>query len=262
VSTSKSSGYEALHISYTNAKVEHTFIYKLFFLKFMLKSDLHLHCKGDPEDDYIEDTAKDYIDYAAKLGFNVLSFTCHKTVLDIKPFQKYAMKKGIVLIPGAEACIEEKDVLLYNFTKKQVAGIKTFDDLRAIKSKKHLVIAPHPFYPHFEPPFFRNRSMNKLILANIDLIDALEFCNLYTSHMTFNTKAVLAAKKHRLALVGNSDAHNIRQMNTTYSWIDSKLDAESIIKAVKQRKVEIASAPRSAFSCLSILLGHARHIKF
>ncbi len=228
----------------------------------MLKSDLHLHCKGDPEDDYIEDTAKDYINYAAKLGFNVLSFTNHGDILDIKPFQKYAGKKGIVLIPGAEAHIEGKDVLLYNFTKKQVAGIKTFEDLRAVKSINHLVIAPHPFYPHREPPFFRNRSLGKLLLANIDLIDALEFCNLYTKYMTFNTKAVLAAKKHKLALVGNSDAHNPRQMNTTYSLIDSKQNIPDIIKAIKQGKVEVVSTPRSAFSCVSILLGHARHIKF
>lgn len=228
----------------------------------MLKSDLHLHCKGDPEDDYIKDTAKDYIDHAAKLGFNVLSFTNHGDVFNIKPFQKHARKKGIVLIPGAEAKIEGKDVLLYNFTKKQVEKIKTFDDLRAIKSKKHLVIAPHPFYPHFEPPSFRNRSMSKLFLENIDLFDGLEFCNLYTSYFGFNQKAVLVAKKHKLALVGNSDAHNPRQMNTTYSLLDSKLDVGSIIKAVKQRKVEIASTPRSAFSCFSILLGHARHIKF
>jgi len=228
----------------------------------MLKSDLHLHCKGDPEDDYIEDTAKDYINYAAKLGFNVLSFTNHGDILDIKPFQKYAGKKGIVLIPGAEAHIEGKDVLLYNFTKKQVAGIKTFEDLRAVKSINHLVIAPHPFYPHREPPFFRNRSLSKLLLANIDLIDALEFCNLYTKYMTFNTKAVLAAKKHKLALVGNSDAHNPRQMNTTYSLIDSKQNIPDIIKAIKQGRIEVVSTPRSAFSCFSILLGHARHIKF
>jgi predicted metal-dependent phosphoesterase TrpH len=232
------------------------FIYEPFFLKLMLKSDLHLHCKGDPEDTYIEDTAKEYIDYAAKLGFNVLSFTNHCDVFDIKPLQKYALKKGIVLIPGAEAKIEGKDVLLYNFTKKQVAKIKTFDDLRAVKSKKHLVIAPHPFYPHFEPPFFRNRSLSRIFFENSDLFDALEFCHFYTRHFSFNKKAVLAARQHRLALVGNSDSHSLSHMGTTYSLIDAKPTVQDIINAVKQRKTEVVSIPRSTFSLFKISLGH------
>lgn len=228
----------------------------------MLKSDLHLHCKGDPEDTYIGDTAKDYIDHAAKLGFNVLSFTNHCDVFNIKPVQEYARKRGIILIPGAEAKIEGKDVLLYNFTKKQVACIETFNDLRAIKSKKNLVIAPHPFYPHRELPFFRNRSVCRLFFENRRLFDALEFCHLYTKHLSFNQKAVSAAKKCKLALVGNSDAHNPYQMGTTYSLIDAKPIVEDVITAIKQRKVELVSSPRSAFSSIKILLWHARHIKF
>ncbi|MEM4263926.1 MAG: PHP-associated domain-containing protein [Candidatus Woesearchaeota archaeon] len=221
----------------------------------MLKADLHIHCKWDPEDKYIKDSAKDYIDYAAKLGFNVLSFTNHCDVFSTRSLQKYAIKKGIVLILGAEAKIEGKDVLLYNFTKNELSRIKTFKDLRAIKSAKHLVIAPHPFYPHFEINF-KNRSIGKKLLENIDLFDGIEFCHFYTSYLTFNKKAVLIAKKYKLALVGNSDAHALNHIGTTYSLINAKPNVCDVIAAIKQRKVRVVSSPRSTLSFLKIFFSH------
>lgn len=229
----------------------------------MLKADLHTHCKGDPEDRFIKHTAKEYIDHAAKLGFNIISFTNHTSVFDIAPFKEYAWKKGVILIPGAEAKIKGKDILLYNFTQQQVNSIKTFEDLRRIKSKKHLVIAPHPFYPHRSPPRFKNRSLGRLLLENIDLFDGIEYCNFYTKYFGFNKKAVLTAKKHNLSLIGTSDAHARHEMNTTYSLIHTKKNTvASIIKAIKQRQVEVVSNPRHTRAILKIVLEHAKHLKF
>jgi hypothetical protein len=130
-----------------------------------------------------------------------------------------------------------------------------------MKKKQHMVIAPHPFYPHIEPPGFKNRSLTKLVKNNIDLFDGIEYCNFYLRYCNvYNNKAVRFAKQNKLAIVGNSDAHNPYQMNSTYSLIKSKPNIQDIIKAIKQRKVEIVSTPRSTLHFIQIFLGHARHI--
>jgi predicted metal-dependent phosphoesterase TrpH len=101
--------------------------------------------------------------------------------------------------------------------------------------------------------------VGKLLLENIDLFDGVEFCHFYTRYFSFNKKAVLAARQHNLALVGNSDSHSLSHMGTAYSLIDAKPIVQDIINAVKQRKAEVVSTPRSTFSFFKISFGHIIH---
>ena len=82
----------------------------------MLKIDLHTHCNEDPVDRWIKHSAKELIDHAASLNFNVISITCHNKVVYSKGLNEYAKEKDILLIPGAERDIEGRHVLLYNFS--------------------------------------------------------------------------------------------------------------------------------------------------
>ena len=77
-----------------------------------LKCDLHLHTKEDPRHQ-LSYTAKELIDAAAGHGYDVLSITNHNIVTYDSELADYAADRGILLIPGVEATVMGKHVLIY-----------------------------------------------------------------------------------------------------------------------------------------------------
>lgn len=209
-----------------------------------LKADFHIHTKEDPYDSpYIPYTAKDLIRVAAKKGFKVLSITNHNSVYFTKSLWSYAKKKGILLIPGAEARIKGKDVLLINITKDDLKRIRTLEDLERVKDSA-LIIAPHPF-------FFKGRCLGNALIKHIDLFHAIEYCHFYTkqlvspffSFLNGNTRAVKVAKKYNKPLVGTSDAHKLYEFNKTYSLVRSAKNKDDVLEAVKKGAVRLVTKP-------------------
>ena len=79
----------------------------------MLKADLHIHTSEDPKENLAYD-ARELIDYAKNLGFDVIAITLHEKLFQNRQVFDYAKKKGILLIPGIELRIQGMDVLAYN----------------------------------------------------------------------------------------------------------------------------------------------------
>ena len=177
----------------------------------MLKADLHLHSKEDAMDPHITYSAKDLIDRAAQLNFNMLAFTFHNQLFWKEELITYAEKKGIMLIPGSEMIIEGKDVLVYNLTKQTFNDITSFEDLKRAKEKDRniFVIAPHPYFPG-------NRSLGKALEKHINLFDAIEYSWFHSSLINFNQKAVRIAKKHNKPLIATSDCHHLPLFGKNY----------------------------------------------
>lgn len=214
----------------------------------MLKTDLHLHTKEDPLDGIrINYSAKELIDYAAELSFDVISITNHNRVSYSNELKDYAEKKGILLIPGAEIKINGKEVLVYNIFQEDIEKIKTFDDLRKIKNDNNLIIAPHPY-------FMLPQCLKKDLDRNIDLFDAIEYSYFYINLLNRNKKAVKTAKKYKKPLIGNSDAHFLWQMNRNYSLVDSKKDTVSVINSIKNNKIKLVARPLSFARFMKIFL--------
>src|SRR5690606_35998493 len=71
------------------------------------------------------------------------------------------------------------------------------------------------------------------------LFDAVEVSGFYHRRWNPNLKAIAAAGRHGLPLVGNSDTHTLRQFGTTWSEVECPWDAESILKAIKAGKAEV-----------------------
>ena len=212
--------------------------------KGFLKADFHIHTKEDPYDSpYIPYTAKDLIRFAAKKGFKVLSITNHQTIYFNKGIKDYARKKGILLLPGAEARIKGKDVLLINITRDELRRINTLEDLERVKDSA-LIIAPHPF-------FFKGRCLGNALIKHIDLFHAIEYCHFYTkqlvspffSFLNGNTRAVKVAKKYKKPLVGTSDAHKLYEFNKTYSLVNSAKNKDDVIEAVKKGSLRLVTRP-------------------
>lgn len=200
-----------------------------------LKADLHLHTNEDAFEK-IRYSAKDLIDIASQMGFDVLSITNHEMVTYNKELEEYALSKGILLIPGVEPIVQGRDILLYNFLDYEPGKIKTFEDLKRYKGDDTLIIAPHPFFPS-------PRSLLSFFQEAVSALDGIEYCHHYTRRVNFNNKAEQKAKEFNLPLIGSSDAHLISQFGTTYSLIESEKEVSAVIKAIKEKKVEVVTKP-------------------
>ena len=203
----------------------------------MLKADLHLHTADDPVD-RIPHSASELIDRAAALGYQVLSITLHERQLDVRPLLPYARERGIVLIPGVERTIEGKHVLLINF-RRGADEINTFEDLARLRRRDGgLVIAPHPFYP--APSCLRGA-----LERHAALFDAVEYNAMFTRSLNFNDRAAEWARTHAKPMVGNGDVHRLRQLGSTYSWIDAPADADAVCDAIAAGRVRVEATPLS-----------------
>ncbi|MFQ5804643.1 MAG: PHP-associated domain-containing protein, partial [Candidatus Methylomirabilales bacterium] len=198
-----------------------------------LKADLHLHTREGEA--FIAYDARGLIDRAARDGFQVLSITNHNTVTFSDELAAYARERGILLIPGVEATIEGRHVLLYNLDVPP-RHIQTFADLRRLRSREWLVVAAHPFFPGFT-------CLRRRLVKEIDLFDAIEFSHFYTRRIDFNRPAVRLAREIGLPLLGTSDSHLARQFGTTYSLIDGELTVASVLAAIRKGQVRVVSRP-------------------
>ncbi|MBI4148506.1 PHP domain-containing protein [Candidatus Woesearchaeota archaeon] len=213
----------------------------------MLQADMHMHTNRDPEDSWITHTPEQLIDHAAALGFDVLSITHHRRVIFEQSWARRAKKLGMLLIPGTEARIEGKDILLYNFTPKEVYDVRVLSDLNAYaKRRDRLIVAAHPFYPI---PSLRDGTHScGLVLQRIKhVVDAVEYCHFYARLFNgFNRLAVWAAGRYGLPVVANSDSHALSYMGSNYTLINANKDVRSIFAAIRAGKIKIVTRPRTS----------------
>lgn len=200
-----------------------------------LKADFHLHTCDDALDD-IPHSAEMLIDDAAAKGFDVLAITCHEVLAYDDYLAQYAGQQGIVLIPGIEATIEGRHVLILNPDREQ-AAVRTFDELRKLGKRDAVVIAPHPYFP-------AGASLLKKFRENIDVFDAVEYSCFYLPLLNLNVPAVRVAREFNLPLVGTSDTHMLPLVDSTFTWVDAEPRTDAILDAIRQGRVEVETRPR------------------
>lgn len=213
----------------------------------MLKCQFHTHTAEDPRD-HISYTAKNLINFAKKLNYDVLVISCHNRVVFDKHLKRYAKKKGILLIPGIELTIKKKHVLVIN-AKKNIYEVNSFEKLRKYKTvhSKCLIIAPHPFFPG-------NYSLKRDLIENIDIFDAIEYSFCYTKTKNYNNEAVALAKRWKKPIISTSDCHILKYLDLGYTLINSSKNTDDILKAIKQNKFKNITRPISYFLIGKIIL--------
>lgn len=205
-----------------------------------LKIDFHIHTGEDPKDRYIRYSAKQLLNKAAEYDFDALTIANHGDVFYTAALCEYAAQCGILLIPGIEAKIEGKHVLIVNCETPCPKDL-TFSELRAYVGEQALIIAPHPFYP-------RAYCLQDDLERHIHLFDAIEYAHLHFRFFNLNKKAVALAHTYHLPLVGNSDAHTLSQLNTTYSLVDVEaVTIPAIVEAVRTHRVRVVTRPLSSW---------------
>ena len=209
----------------------------------MLKADFHIHTSEDRED-LVTYSATELIDMAADLGYSVLSITNHNLNIWTRWLSDYARERGIVLIPGMEATIEGRHVLLYNFDFANIS-VNRLRDLYALKDRNNMIIAPHPCYPS-------SVALRNLFRKHISLFDAVELSHFWCRSIDFNRGAVKTAEEYGLPLVGTSDAHQRRQFHTTWSEVEAEADATAIIEAIKAGNITPRTSPLTLATLIRI----------
>jgi hypothetical protein len=139
--------------------------------------------------------------------------------------------------------IQKRHVLVLNPPPYKMCS--DFFSLSKLRRPETLIIAPHPYFPG-------TYSLNGYLLKHLNLFDALEYCHFYSPMINFNQRAVEVSQSFGFPLVGNSDAHFLSQLGTTYSLIYSEKNLEAIFAAIRQNKVKVTTRPLKAFEMGSI----------
>lgn len=218
----------------------------------MLKADLHIHTSEDKADRFIEYNAYQLIDHAAALGFQVLSITNHNCLTYTDRISRYALERNILLIPGMEMTVQGKHVLAYGSLRKMERLTHNIGDLIRMKDRDSLFIAAHPYFP-------AAKSLGRSLMKWRALFDAIELCHLYTRRFDCNRRARRAARELELPMVGTSDCHVLRQLNTTYTLIDAQKDIVSVLDAIKRGNLVVVSSPLTLMEIGRIMYGILMH---
>lgn len=205
-----------------------------------LKTNLHFHCKEDPNDT-IDYTFCEGIDRAAALGFHVIALTLHDYFGYTDERAAYARERGILLIPGIEKTVEGRHVVLLG-CDKAAENIKNFDDLRVYKKKiPCVVLAPHPYFFLF--------SLKEKLEKNIGLFDAIEWSWYYSRRIDRNIRAWECARSHGLPYIATSDTHTLKFLDQSYATLFAKEKTIiSVFEAIRAAKFENYSRPVRFFS--------------
>jgi len=231
-----------------------------------LKADLHCH-SGEDKRHKLEYNIYELISSAHRLKYNVLGITFHDKVFEGKAFLKakrFAQHKGILLIPGCEATIEGKHVLIYNISDKERKKIKTLHDLRKFKiacqkkGRQIMIIAPHPFFNKgIVGKIFGRFCLGQKLIKNIDIFDAIEYSFMYVKKFNRNKKAKKVADNYCKPLVGNGDVHSLQNLDKTFSMIYADKNINSIISAVKNNNVKLVTKPLSVKHIAKLAFYHS-----
>ena len=219
----------------------------------LLKADFHIHTSEDPED-LVRYSATELVDMAQERGYGVLAITNHNFNVWSQWLADYARERGIVLVPGMEATIQGRHVLLLNFRFGEMS-VGTLHDLYRYKDSNNLIIAPHPCYPG-------TVALRRLFFKHLSLFDAVEVSHFWCRQINFNRKAIETARLNKIPLVGTSDAHQRRQFGTTWSEVEAEPDLDSVIGAVKKGQVVYHTSPLpvSALMHINVVMLWRNHV--
>jgi predicted metal-dependent phosphoesterase TrpH len=210
-----------------------------------LKAELHAHCSLDPEDSRVcRYTPEQLIAAAAGFGYKVLAITCHNLDIWTQALSEYAAELGITLVPGMEVDAEKtRHVLVYNFNRC-AENLNTLNKIRDCSDEGTLVIAPHAYFP--------DRScLGRLLPANLDAFDAIEYSGFQVPGLNFNRSSVRLAGKTGKPLIASGDVHFLWQLGRTFTWVYSEPDVQSVLQAIKRGFVRIEVSPLTWFEAAS-----------
>ena len=199
--------------------------------------ELHSHCQGDPVDAYLGHTLFEHIDRAKEVGLDAIAVTWHQKICAVAEAFDYARQRNILLIPGMEADVDQRHLVILNLAEGDLSGTPTWGQIRALRARKPgaFVLAPHPFYPH-------PSCLGKIMNDHVDAIDAVEWCMIHVhwlpGRVNPNLRAARWAHQHGKSLVACSDAHSLAAIGRNASVVEAdELTPEALFAGIRAGRV-------------------------
>jgi predicted metal-dependent phosphoesterase TrpH len=186
---------------------------------------------------YLRHTIFEHIDQAKKAGLDAIAVTWHLKICSHPEAMAYAREQNVLLIPGMEAEVDRKHLIVLNLNEGDLPARPTWDEIRHLRARNPdvLVMAPHPFYPH--PSCLGGR-----IDDHLDCIDAVEWCIFHIKwlpgRLNPNLRAARWAHRHGKTLVACSDAHSLAAIGRNASTIEAEtLTPGALFAAIRAGRV-------------------------
>jgi predicted metal-dependent phosphoesterase TrpH len=201
----------------------------------MLRVQLHLHTRKSkgkriPTESLIY--PKKAIDFAKKAEIDALVFTDHNTTLAYKERKSYARKKGILLINGVEIDTLDGHLIgigvgegIESCLKRKVRALEAAE---LIKSWGGEVYIPHPFD-------FLGKGLGRKLKEVDGVVEVFNPLNIFGSGDELACR--LASKLGKAKAVG-ADAHTYETISYALTLVNSELEEDAIIKAIKNGKTK------------------------
>jgi predicted metal-dependent phosphoesterase TrpH len=226
--------------------------------------ELHSHCQGDPVDRYLTHSVFEHVDQAKKVGLDAIAITWHRKIFDNPEAIAYARERGVLLIPGMEAEVNNRHLVVLNLAVGDLPAQPTWNQVRALRLRRPdvLVMAPHPFYPH---PSCLGKNMD----AHTDCIDIVEWCFIHVKwipgRVNPNLRAARWAEKHGKTLVACSDSHSLGSIGRNFSTVEAdELTTDAIFAGLRAGRVtfERSSLPLAplAIETTKAMSSQPRHV--
>jgi hypothetical protein len=211
-----------------------------------MKVDMHVHTVYS-SDSTCKPSA--VIRAAKSRGLDGVAVTDHGTTGAWKEVLVEGKKKGVAVILGEEIRVEHQgrmvgEVLGY-FMNEDVKRGDVYEVLDAIASQGGLAALPHPFC------FWRGMRMDVEEIAG--KVQAVEVFNSGAYFNYHNRKALMFARKHKLAEIGGSDAHTEQEIGNAYTFAKAgniREFRDAIEKGKTKAEGKLSSHLRRVFSKL------------
>jgi hypothetical protein len=181
--------------------------------------DAHVHTNSSHDSSISISQLREGI---AASGLNAIAVTDHDNMEGFKRVKSSGLFKEIIVIPGVEVTTDSGDVIILGLEDPPFSK-----DARDLIDKAHarggVVVAPHPFDAK------RSSLGNGCGSLSIDLIEIMNGkCNASTNRLAKEYAGYM-----RLPGIGGSDAHEKREIGSTFTVLEADKGLDSIMGALR-----------------------------
>ncbi len=164
-------------------------------------------------------------------GLSAVAITDHETIEGAKRAAALNSDPGLTVIVGEEVRTDAGDIVGL-FLERGIRSRKALEVAREIKEQGGLVLLPHPFG-------YGVRNYDEALLEQVDLIEIRNG----RTHGERLGEVLEIARRHRMVVVGNSDAHFVADIGRTRNYVHrSPVDGADLRGLLSSGKFSVASA--------------------
>lgn len=198
-----------------------------------IKLELHAHTwysRGDKIKFDAVDKPEDIVLAAKKKGLDGIAIVDHNTQEGIKRAMKAGDRYNILVIPGMEISSRDGHIVALGIEEKIPRDMSAEETIELIHDQGGVATAAHPFDIESQGVGRLVRKLN---------FDCMEVFNSINVDKLANRMAMKVSKDLRITRVAGSDAHTRDMVGLSVNILDSDLDLDSVIDALRNDKVEI-----------------------